>query len=98
MTYTFPLPENESERLLALEDYDILDTLPEQAYDDIARLAAFICGVDKAMIAFLDAERKWHKARYNIAAEEVPGALLSAPGPLWEANRSLFPIHLKIPG
>ena len=72
MTYTFPLPENESERLLALEDYDILDTLPEQAYDDIARLAAFICGVDKAMIAFLDAERKWHKARYNIAAEEVP--------------------------
>ncbi len=72
MTYAFPLPDNESQRLLALEDYDILDTLPEQAYDDIARLAAFVCGVDKAMVAFVDTERKWHKARHNIAPEEVP--------------------------
>ncbi len=72
MTYPFPLPDNESQRLLALEDYDILDSLPEQAYDDIAKLAAFVCGVDKAMVAFVDAERKWHKAKHNIAPVEVP--------------------------
>lgn len=72
MTETFPVPANEQQRLRALEDYDILDSLPEQAYDDIAKLAAYICGVDKAMVAFIDADRKWHKAKYNVIPDEMP--------------------------
>ena len=67
-----PTPINEKQRLSALESYKILDTLPEQAYDDIARLAACICGVDRAMIAFIDKNRKWHKARFNVKAREMP--------------------------
>lgn len=63
---------NEKSRLDALFSYQILDSEPEQEYDDIARLAAYICGVDRAMVAFLDQDRKWHKARYNIATVEVP--------------------------
>jgi len=63
---------NETSRLDALFSYQILDSEPEQEYDDIARLAAYVCGVDRAMVAFLDQDRKWHKARYNIAAIEVP--------------------------
>lgn len=66
------MPNNEKSRLDALFSYQILDSLAEQEYDDIARLAAYICGVDRAMVAFLDQDRKWHKARYNIAATEVP--------------------------
>lgn len=68
----FPIPANERQRLYALAEYDILDSPPEAAYDDIARLAAFICGVEKAMISFLDAGRKWHKAKYNITPDEMP--------------------------
>lgn len=67
-----PIPINEKQRLSALESYKILDTLPEQAYDDIARLAACICGVDKAMVAFIDQDRKWHKARFNVEPTEMP--------------------------
>jgi diguanylate cyclase (GGDEF)-like protein len=66
------IPDNESQRLIALESYRILDTLPEQAYDNIARLAAYICGVDKAMVAFIDKDRKWHKARFNVKSSEMP--------------------------
>lgn len=66
------IPKNESQRLTALESFQILDTLPEQAYDDIARLAACICGVDRAMVAFIDKDRKWHKARFNVEPSEMP--------------------------
>ncbi len=35
-----PLPENERERVKALESYQIIGTPPEPAFDDIAELAA----------------------------------------------------------
>ena len=34
------IPENESERLAALRAYQILDTQPERAYDEVTELAA----------------------------------------------------------
>lgn len=67
-----PIPSNENDRLAALDSYEILDSLPEQAYDDIARLAAQVCGVERAMVAFVDETRKWHKARFNVGITEVP--------------------------
>jgi adenylate cyclase len=41
---TFPIPVNEPQRLAALRALDILNTAPEIAYDEIAELAAHICG------------------------------------------------------
>lgn len=38
-----PVPDNKAERLEALRSYAILDTLPEQSYEDITKLGAFIC-------------------------------------------------------
>ena len=69
---SFPLPENEKERLAALETYKILDTISEQEYDDIAQLAAQICNTPMCTVALLDKDRKWHKAKYGLDKESVP--------------------------
>jgi len=62
----------EERRQAVLDGYGILDTPDERAYDDIARLAAFICGTPTALISFIDRERRWFKARHGAAAREIP--------------------------
>jgi diguanylate cyclase (GGDEF)-like protein len=62
------LDEAEATRLQALEAYEILDSVNEKAYDDIARLAAFICATPMALISFIDRDRQWVKARFNGGA------------------------------
>jgi hypothetical protein len=58
------IPANEPERLKALCVLDIMDSPPEAAYDEIAELAAQICGCPIGCISFVDDERRWLKARY----------------------------------
>ncbi len=64
-------PANEVERLEALVQYDILDSETEEEYDDIARIAAHVCNVPVAIISFIDKDRKWHKAKVGVAADEM---------------------------
>ena len=66
-----PLPKNEAERLQALQQYAILDTFPEQEFDDLARLAALICGTPIALVSFVDAKRQWFKARIGLDVSET---------------------------
>ena len=49
-----PFPDNEDARLQALLQYEILDTAAEPAFDDIARLAAFVCGTPSAVVSLVD--------------------------------------------
>ena len=65
----FAIPANEPERLDALRALDILDSPPEAAYDEIAELAAQICGCPIGYISFIDDDRRWLKARYGLPAE-----------------------------
>ena len=65
------LPANETARLEALRRYAILDTFPEQAFDDLVRLAALVCGAPIATITMVDAERQWFKSKIGIAAEQT---------------------------
>ncbi|MDB9524924.1 GAF domain-containing sensor histidine kinase [Oscillatoria sp. CS-180] len=67
-----PCPDNEIERLAALNEYDILDSLPEQYYDDLTQLAAYICETPIALISFLDRDRQWFKSRYGLTKTETP--------------------------
>ena len=46
-----PLPVGEDERQAALDAYRILDTDPEQAFEDLVKTASYICGVPTALIS-----------------------------------------------
>ena len=56
-------PIDERARLLALDRFQIKGTGPEQDFDDLARIAAHVCGTPIAMVSVVDAERQWTKAQ-----------------------------------
>jgi GAF domain-containing protein len=64
-------PANEEARVMALEKYAILDTDPEQAFDDLTLLASFVCKTPIALISLVDEDRQWFKSRVGIKASET---------------------------
>lgn len=65
-----PLPPDEVLRMERLRSYGILDTPPEQEFDDLVHLAAYICGTSMAVISLIDGERQWFKATHGFVATE----------------------------
>ena len=63
---------NEPERLEALYSYQILDTDPEPALNDLVQLSAFICGTPMSMVSFIDSKRQWFKAKVGLSARQTP--------------------------
>jgi hypothetical protein len=61
-----PLPPNEQERLEALNEYHILDTLPESDFDDITRIASEVCKTPISLVTIIDADRQWHKSNLGL--------------------------------
>ena len=61
-----PRPSNEVDRLKALRAYNVLDSPPEEAFDDLTRLAAQTCDTPIALVSLVDEERDWFKARVGL--------------------------------
>ncbi len=62
----------ENSRLNALKELQILNTLPEQEFDDITLLASQICETPIAAISLIDEDRQWFKSRIGLDISETP--------------------------
>lgn len=65
------LPNHELARLEALYQYNILDTSPEEVFDDFTDLAAHICETPIALITLVDNHRQWFKSKVGLTLSET---------------------------
>jgi serine/threonine-protein kinase len=66
-----PIPDDEEKRLALLKACHIMYTPAEEAFDDVAQLAADLCGTEIALITLVDADRQWFKARVGVEQTET---------------------------
>jgi GAF domain-containing protein len=68
---TAPAKNTEAKRLKILWQYDVLDTVPEEVFDDLTELAARICEAPIALISLVDEDRQWFKSKVGITVNET---------------------------
>ncbi len=71
MATPMPIPINEAARLAALQKYAILDSEPEQAFDDLTLLASYVCETPVALISLVDEDRQWFKSKVGVSISET---------------------------
>jgi PAS domain S-box-containing protein len=81
----------EAQRLEALESYGILDTPPEPAFDDIARLAALTCDAPIALVSLVGKERQWFKSELGMGMAETPRSMSICSSALQEKEMLVVP-------
>ena len=65
------IPKNEIKRLKVLWQYDVLDTVPEEVFDDLTELASHICEAPVALISLVDENRQWFKSQVGTSLKET---------------------------
>ena len=88
-------PANEAGRVAALEKYAILDTDPEQSFDDLALLASFICKTPIALISLVDEDRQWFKSRVGLDAKETSRDIAFCSTAILQSDVFVVPDALK---
>jgi two-component system, NtrC family, sensor kinase len=89
------LQRNDHERVAVLEKYAILDTEPEQAFDDLTLLASFICKTPIALISLIDEDRQWFKSKVGMAVSETPRNIAFCSVAIQQSDVMVVPDTLK---
>lgn len=66
-----PFHYRESERLVQLKSYNILDTESEEDFDNLTSMAAEICQTPIALVSLIDEKRQWFKSNHGLSAKET---------------------------
>ena len=82
---------SEIERLATLHRYRILDTMPEQAFDDLTLLASYICETPIALITLIDTDRQWFKSRVGVSAAETSRSISFCSHAIEQAGLYIVP-------
>ncbi|OUL37855.1 ATPase [Nostoc sp. T09] len=90
-----PLPKNEIQRLELLHQYQILDTPPEEIFDELTQLAADLFDMPMAMISLVDAEREWFKSKIGINQTEIPRSVSFGAYTILESEILIIPDILQ---
>ena len=85
----------EADRLAALRRYRILDTEPEERFDDLALLASQICGTPMALISLVDRDRQWFKARVGVDVQQTPRDIAFCAHAIHQPNMFVVPDALQ---
>lgn len=89
------LQKDDASRVAALEKYAILDTDPEQAFDDLTLLASFICRTPIALISLVDGKRQWFKSRVGITQSETSRDIAFCSTAIQQSEVFVVPDALK---
>ena len=65
-------PKNEADRLHALRTLNILDTLEEERFDRVTRIAKRMFNVSIAVVSLIDEDRQWFKSKQGLDVFETP--------------------------
>ena len=63
---------SDAQRIKALREYQVLDTAPEPAFDDVVKLASRVFRTPIVLLSLLDESRQWFKARVGVETTATP--------------------------
>lgn len=86
---------NDAARVAVLQKYAILDTEPEEAFDDLVLLASFICKTPVALISLVDEDRQWFKSKVGVSVSETPREIAFCSRAIQQSDVFVVPDTLK---
>ena len=92
-----PAPSQEAARVAVLDRYAILDTEPEQAFDDLVNLASYICKTPIALLSLVDDRRQWFKSKIGVQLEETAKEVSFCAHAIQQEDLFIIPDTLKDP-
>ncbi|MDH4426467.1 MAG: sensor domain-containing diguanylate cyclase [Acidovorax sp.] len=69
------VPPDEASRLAALRSLNVLDTIAEERFDRLTRIAKRLFGVQVALVSLVDENRQWFKSCIGTDVRETPRAI-----------------------